>query len=579
MLLGGPGHGFPIAQRPLPKGECFSVQGRRRGKRGADKMSPVPRVFHPHGMLEETKKHCARARAEPLAEVEDMSAVVQGQTRRSLVVGCIMAALFMSAIEATIVTTAMPQIVGRLGGFALYSWVFSAFLLTQTASTVIFGKLSDIYGRKPVMVGGIIVFLIGSALCGFAWSMPSLIVFRLIQGLGGGSIQPVSMTLAGDLYPARERFKIQAALSSVWALAAVIGPMIGAVIVGLVSWSWVFWINIPIGVLTIFGFLSFLHEDVVKKKHAIDYGGAILFCIAIAALLIALTQHATMTGLQTLVFILVFAVATLAFLVQERRASEPIIALDLWGDRLVASANSALLLATMSLIGVTSYLPVYIQGVMGYPVIYTGFPLTAVLFAWPLASASSGRILRHFSMRATLRFGSFLMPLGAAFLVFLTPRVHPALSAVGPFLMGFGIGLLNFISIVMIQNSVEWSKRGSATASILFSRALGNTLGVAILGAILNYGVVRFAGGAGSDPARVREVLTSIGDVVGGNADPALHMALDSALHLAFWGILLFAGLAAVLSISIPVRELDSLLGAGSSSSHPPRPEEESAKV
>jgi MFS family permease len=202
-----------------------------------------------------------------------------------------MLSLFMAAIEVTIVANAMPQIVRDLGGFSLYSWVFSAFLLTQTATTVIFGKLFDIYGRKPVIIAGTIIFLIGSALSGIAWSMGSMIVFRLLQGIGAGAMQPVAVTIAGDLYTPRERLRIQAWLSGTWALAAIIGPLVGGLVVEYVSWSWIFWINIPIGIVTIAGFLMFMHEDVVHD-HRIDYFGAALFSWR-WRLLIVLTQGAT----------------------------------------------------------------------------------------------------------------------------------------------------------------------------------------------------------------------------------------------------------------------------------------------
>src|SRR5271166_6369938 len=190
-------------------------------------------------------------------------------THRPLVLAAVMASNFMIAIEATIVSTAMPQIAAELGRLSLYSWVFAAFLLTQTATTVVFGKLSDLRGRKVVMLSGIAIFLFGSLLCGFAWSMPSLIVFRLAQGVGAGAVQPVAMTIVGDLYSVHERGKIQGWLASVWAISAVIGPLVGGLTIQYWTWAWIFWMNLPIGLLASAGFWFYLHE---KRS---DVGGRI----------------------------------------------------------------------------------------------------------------------------------------------------------------------------------------------------------------------------------------------------------------------------------------------------------------
>jgi EmrB/QacA subfamily drug resistance transporter len=500
-----------------------------------------------------------------------MLATANIHSRRPLVLGCVMLALFIAAIEATIVATAMPQIVAKLGGFALYSWVFAAFLLAQTATTVLFGKLSDIYGRKPVMIGGIVIFLVGSLLSGFAWSMPTMIAFRLIQGLGAGAMQPVAVTIAGDLYSPSERLKIQGWLSAVWAIAAIAGPVAGGLIVQRFSWSWVFWVNVPVGLATIAGFLLFMDEKVERHAHSLDYAGAALFSVSVSALLLALTQSATLSWTELAALAVVFLVSTALFMMQERRAEEPMIALDLWGERMIARANASLLLGTMTLIGVTSYLPVYIQAVQGRPAILAGIPLSAMLFAWPFASAMSSRIVKHLSMRKTLRVGGILIPIGALFLLFITPDTPPLAMGIGPFIMGFGMGLLNITSMVMIQGSVEWSKRGSATASLIFSRTLGNTLGVTALGAILNIGVISFANHHGNtlDAEQIRTLLGSIGNVLGGGADPDLRNALDSALRATFWGMLAFAVLSAVLAVMVPVRELETLPGGHT---HAPSP-------
>jgi len=217
-------------------------------------------------------------------------------SRRPLVLASVMAAMFMIAIEATIVSTAMPQIAGRLGDLHLYAWVFSSFLLTQTATTVVFGKLADLYGRRPVLLAGIAVFLGGSLLCGVAWSMPSLIVFRLVQGIGAGAIQPVGLTVVGDLYPVHERGRIQGYLASVWGVSSVLGPLAGGLIVRHIGWPWVFWINVPVGLLAAAGFIAFLREDVPRVSRQIDVVGAALFTLAVTSLIVVLTEVGARTG-------------------------------------------------------------------------------------------------------------------------------------------------------------------------------------------------------------------------------------------------------------------------------------------
>jgi EmrB/QacA subfamily drug resistance transporter len=466
-----------------------------------------------------------------------------------------MLAMFMVAIEATIVATAMPEIVGQLGGFALYSWVFSAFLLTQTTTIVIFGKLSDLYGRRPVLIGGIVVFLIGSLLCGFAWSMPSLIVFRLIQGLGAGSIQPVTMTVVGDLYTPEERAKIQGFLSSVWGFSAIVGPLAGGLIVGHLSWAWIFWINIPIGIVAVLGFMMFLREDLEHKSRSIDYLGACLFGIAIACLLLLLTETGSSTEWQSIIFGLVFLGCSIAFLWHERRAAEPMVALRLWTNRLIASANGATLLAGMALIGLTTFLPVYVQGVLGRSPVLAGFTLTMMAVGWPLASMFSARLYQVIGMQPTLRLGSLLMPVGAVCFLFLSPTASPVLAGVGSFIMGFGMGLLSMTCIIRIQSSVGWSERGSATASNVFARSLGNTLGATVLGAILNLAIAGLTGpraGGGISPEQVHQVLDSPSGLTQSAGNPQIQSILDQALHSTFWGIFGMAIVTVLLTFVIP---------------------------
>ena len=471
--------------------------------------------------------------------------------RRPYVVASIMLANFMVAIEATIVATAMPRIVGDLGGFTYYGWVFSAFLLTQAATTVMYGKLADVLGRKPVLIGGIVIFLIGSLLSGFSTSMVALVAFRLLQGLGAGAIQPVTMTIVGDLYAMHERAKIQGIMSSVWAFSAVVGPLAGGLIVEHLPWAYIFWINLPVGVLTIIGFALFLSEKVEHREAKIDYLGSLLFAIAIVALLVMLTE--TTAGAPVLLGLgTVFLVAGALFIWQERRAPQPIISIALWGRRLVATSNAATLLGGMVFIGVTTVLPLYVQGVMGWSTIVAGFTLTALVVGWPLAIMAASRLFRMFGIKMTLRLGCLLLPIGAAFLLITRPDSSPILPGIGAFLMGAGMGIISLTTVALVQDSVEWKDRGSATASIMFARSLGNTLGASVLGAVLNFAIGWF--GTGALAASVHQVLDAPTGLANLAGNASARLVFDQSLHWTFIAVVVIAVLTAIATFAVPIR-------------------------
>ena len=482
---------------------------------------------------------------------QSVNAEGAAQSNRLYVVIAIMLANFMAAVEATIVATAMPRIVGDLGGFSYYSWVFSAFLLTQSATTVIYGKLSDIYGRKPVLIIGIVIFLIGSLLSGFATSMAALIGFRLLQGVGAGAIQAISMTIIGDLYKLEERAKVQGAMSSVWAISAVIGPLAGGIIVEHLPWSYIFWINLPIGVLTIAGLALFLHENVQRRTARIDYLGSALFSIAIAALLIALTE--TDAGPLVLAGLLaLFVVAAGLFVLQERRAPEPIISIALWSQRLIATSNAATLFAGMAMIGMTTVLPLYVQGVMGRSTIIAGFTLTTLVVGWPMAVFIAPRMFRAFGLKLPLRAGCLMLPLGSLFLLFLGPDASPVIAGAGSFLMGFGMGMISLVTLILVQESVEWSARGSATASMMFARSLGNTLGATVVGAVLNIGIAVFA--TGPLAAGVRQVLNEPTGLANLSSNAAARLVFDQSLHWAFFAMVVISVLTSASTWLVPIK-------------------------
>ncbi len=471
------------------------------------------------------------------------------KTNRPLVLASVMAALFMIAIEATIVSTAMPQIAGQLGDLHYYAWVFSAFLLTQTATTVVFGKLSDLYGRRPVLLVGIAVFLVGSLLCGMAWSMPALIGFRLIQGVGAGAIQPIGITVVGDLYSAQERGKIQGYLASVWGVSSVLGPLAGGLIIQHVSWSWIFWINLPVGAVAALGFVLFLHEGVAREKRTVDVAGAALFTVAIASLMLALTEAGT-SGSGTLWPGLVFLVAAVLFVAQERRAADPMLDFGLWAQKPILTANAATLLSGMAIIGLTTFLPMFVQGVMRQSPLVAGFALTMMVFGWPIGATLAAKNFVRFGLRPTLLFGALLMPLGSVAFVVLGASSSPVVAGLGSTVMGFGMGFLSTACIVIIQDSVAWAQRGSATASNIFSRNLGSTLGATVLGTLLNYGLAHPQSGPAVSSDQLRRLLDAP-DSLAGAAD-AVRGALGQSLHVTFWGIFGIAVLTLLLSFLVP---------------------------
>ncbi|MGF6770806.1 EmrB/QacA subfamily drug resistance transporter [Paraburkholderia sp. GAS199] len=472
------------------------------------------------------------------------------QSSRHLVIAAVMASMAMVAIEATIVSTAMPQIVAQLGDLHLYSWVFSSFLLTQTAMTVVFGKLADLYGRKPIVLAGIAIFLVGSILAGFAWSMPAMIAFRLIQGVGAGAIQPVTLTIVADLYPARERGKVQGYLASVWAISAVLGPMVGGFIIHNMSWAWIFWMNVPIGLASAAGFIAFLRESERHARPSIDFAGAALFMAAIAALMTALTFAGDDDIARASAAGGAFLVCLVLFVLQERRAAEPMISFALWSRRPIAACNGATLLAGMILMGATTFLPMYVQGVLHRSPVVAGLALTMMMVGWPTGATLAAKSFHRIGLRRMLIGGSAFVPLGAVLLLFLAPGGSPLIAGFSSLIMGFGMGTSSVSSLMLIQEIVHMDERGSATASNLFSRNLGSTLGATLFGAVLNFGLSHSKGVAVVTSDQLKSLLQNQAAALG-NSD-AIRFVLHQSLHLTFVSLFAIAIFVVVLLCFVP---------------------------
>jgi EmrB/QacA subfamily drug resistance transporter len=435
--------------------------------------------------------------------------------RRPWVLAATMATMFIAAIEGTIVATAMPTIVSRLGGFDLFSWVFTSYLLTQAVTIPIYGKLADLYGRKRVLFVGIFLFLVGSVLCGFAWTMVSLIVFRAVQGVGAGGILPVAMTIVGDLYTPAERARIQGWLSGVWGVAAIIGPWLGAVIVAHFSWSLVFWINVPIGAVAVIMLAAALRETVQHRQHRIDYLGSTLLALGTGTLMFALVQAATL-GLGTVVFLVATAaVLFAAFFVHESRAPEPMLPLQLWRNRIIAGGNIANLAFGAVMMGFIAFLPAYIQGVMERSAFTAAVALMVMSMSWSVGAILTGRLMLRTSYRAGAATGGIILVAGSLTMIGLDPASGLSWLGAGALLTGLGLGFISNSFVVATQSSVDWAQRGVATSTILFTRMIGQSIGAAVFGGILN--------------ARLSGQLASGGDIVNKLMEPALRQSLSAA--------------------------------------------------
>ncbi|MCL6353207.1 MDR family MFS transporter [Pectobacterium polaris] len=404
--------------------------------------------------------------------------------RHWILIAC-MLAMFTAAIEVTIVATALPTIIADLGGFSLLGWVFAGYLLTQSISIPIYGRLADLYGRKKIFFFGMIVFLLGSILCGFSTQMGWLIVFRTLQGLGAGAITPIAFTIVADVYSSTERPKIQGYLSSVWGFSAIIGPLLGAFIVQHFNWALVFWVNVPIGLFSIFLLARYLPTMNAVRQHQLDWMGAFYLIVSVASLLMALLQ-AEVFGYWVIPLLAISAVGSILLVRQEKRTPEPLFPLALWRNRVIIAGNLGGLVVGAAMMGVSAFLPTFIQGVMGKTPLEAGSILAMMSIGWPLASTLSGRLMLWTSYRFTAMLGGIVLIIGSLTLLTVQPDSNLMWARLAAFLIGSGMGLSSTTFLVSIQNSVDYSIRGIATASAMFTRMLGSALGTAILGATLN---------------------------------------------------------------------------------------------
>jgi len=468
--------------------------------------------------------------------------------RTIILMAGIMLSLFMAAVESTVVATAMPTIVGQLGGLEAFSWVFSAYMLASTTTVPLFGKLSDIYGRRPVFFVAMGLFLIGSMLSGLAQSMPQLILFRTLQGLGAGGLMPLAFIMIGDLFSFEQRARMQGLFSGVWGVASIIGPLLGGFLVDRVSWRWVFYVNLIPGALAtaLVGLGWRDHERPAgAPRLAIDYAGAALLSAGVVALLLGLFELGTPLS-WTLLSLAAVLFALLLWV--ERRAADPILPLKLFGNRLFAAGVAHGLLAGWAMFGSTNFVPLFAQGVLGVSATAAGSTLTPQMLSWVFASIIGARLLLRFGYRTIALAGMTALCAGGLLMTQVNPATTVPAVMVNLGLMGLGMGFSVPAFMIAVQSSVRRNQMGTATATLQFSRSIGGTLGVSIMGAILS---VRFA--ANLAAAGINASTVSLDNLL--HARPAgaglstLEGAIRGALSNAVGAVFVAALIAALLGL------------------------------
>lgn len=442
------------------------------------------------------------------------------------------------AIDSTILATAIPSIVGDLGGFHQFPWLFSIFLLAQAVSVPIYAKFSDQYGRKPIMLIGVGLFLLGSVLSGLAWSMPALIVFRGIQGLGAGAIMPTSMTIVGDLYTVAERATVQGYMASVWAISAVVGPTLGGVFVEVLDWRWIFFVNIPLALFAGWTLLRRFHEDVERVRHRIDFAGAVLLTAGSSLLILGLLEGGVLWPWRSVGSFVVLGgavVLLIAFAAVERRASEPVIPGWIFRSRLFNTTNLISLTVGAMVVGLTSYVPLYVQGVLGHNALIGGFAVAALTIGWPIAASTAGRVYLRIGFRSTALIGAAVALLGAGLLALLAIDSSVWLVAVTCFVVGLGMGWIASPTLIAAQAAAEWQVRGVVTGTNMFARSMGSAVGIAVFGALAN-AALGTSGGGGEhggislDGVAAGQLFDALHRVFVGSAVVAVVMLLGIAL-------------------------------------------------
>ena len=509
--------------------------------------------------------HSATSTPDKIAPPLDMS-----EKRRWAVTAGVLLGMFLAALEMTIVGTAMPTIVASLGGLNHFSWVISAYLITSTVTVPVWGKLSDIYGRRLLYQIGIALFLLGSALSGMATSMTQLIAFRALQGLGAGALIPLAMTIIGDIYTLEERARMQAVFSALWGLSSIVGPLVGGFITDQLSWRWVFYINIPFGFAAALVIGLALQEPKRRERPVIDYAGAAVLTTAVTLLMLALMKGegagASFTSPRNLALLASAAVLLVVFVGIERRAPDPMVPFELFANRMVAVAVAVSFFVGMAMFGAISFVPLFAQAAMGATATEAGSLLTPLMLSWVTLSVIGGRMLLKVGFRTTAITGLVLLVCGFA-LLSMSGRDTPRFQLYADLaLAGAGLGLTVLTLVLSMQQAVTRSQLGITTSLGQFARSIGGAIGVAVMGAVLSTGLsshlyeIAHSGTGGLTPQRAAQLAANSSVLIDPAARAELPPAVVEALQIAiaatlqnvFWLCTLFAAIALVIVFWMP---------------------------
>lgn len=442
------------------------------------------------------------------------------RSERGPILIALMLATALVALESTILATAIPTIVDDLGGFTQFPWLFSSYLLAQAVLVPVYGKLSDIFGRTPVLLFGIGVFAAGSVLCAMAWSMPALIAFRALQGIGAGAVLPMAQTIAGDIYTVAERAKAQGYLASVWGMSSIVGPTVGGMFSDFLSWRWIFWVNVPLCAVAAWVLVRSFHESKPDgPRRSVDWAGATTLAVGAALVILGLLEGGQSWAWVSTTSIAIFAtgaVLLVSFVVIETRVPEPILPVWVLTRRVLITTSAVSCLVGAVVLGLTSYVPSFVQGSLGTTALVAGFTLAAMTLGWPIAAAQSGRLYLRLGFRTTGFIGAVPLLTGTALLTQTGPDSTPWRVAGCCVVIGLGMGLIASPSLIAAQSSVKWGERGVVTGANAFARSIGSAVGVAVFGALANAALARSGATEGSAPnseqlaASVSPVFTAV---------------------------------------------------------------------